>query len=91
MCYSASYCFKVFIGLSKLSYLSLRSNEIEFIGAGVLEHLISLVAIDLGENRITRLEPDCFIGNGLLEIMVLDHNEVSKVQKTWTGTDKYLQ
>ena len=46
--------------------------------------MISLVAIDLGENRITRLEPDCFIGNGLLEIMVLDYNEVRQGAEKWT-------
>ena len=65
-----------------MNYLSLRSNELEFIRAGVLEHLIGLVALDLGENRISRLEPDSFIGNSLLEMMVLDSNEVRFLQKT---------
>ena len=44
---------------------------------GVLEHLISLTSLDLGENRISTLEPEVFISNLDLEVLMLDSNKVT--------------
>ena len=46
------------------------------IRGGVLEHLPSLVSLDLGLNILSSLEMNVFIGNRRLEILALDHNMV---------------
>ena len=46
------------------------------IRGGVLEHLPSLVSLDLGLNILSSLEINVFIGNRRLEILALDHNMV---------------
>ena len=43
---------------------------------GVLEHLISLINLDLGENKISTLNPELFFSNVDLEVLVLDSNKV---------------
>ena len=42
----------------------------------MLEHLISLVSLDLGENKISTLKPEVFFSNVDLEVLVLDSNRV---------------
>ena len=44
---------------------------------GVLEHLISLINLDLGENKISTLKPEVFFSNVDLEVLVLDSNKVN--------------
>ena len=46
------------------------------IRGGVLEHLPSLVSLDLGLNLLSSLEMNVFIGNRRLEILALDQNRV---------------
>ena len=41
-----------------------------------MEHLPSLVSLDLGLNILSSLEMNVFIGNRRLEILALDHNMV---------------
>ena len=42
----------------------------------MLEHLPSLVSLDLGLNILSSLGINVFIGNRKLEILTLDHNKV---------------
>ena len=42
----------------------------------MLEHLPSLVSLDLGTNVLSSLAMNVFIGNRKLEILTLDHNKV---------------
>ena len=42
----------------------------------MLEHLPSLVSLDLGLNLLSSLETNVFIGNRRLEILALDQNRV---------------
>lgn len=41
-----------------------------------MEHLPSLVSLDLGLNSLSSLEMNVFIGNTRLEILTLDQNRV---------------
>ena len=41
-----------------------------------MEHLPSLVSLDLGTNVLSSLAMNVFIGNMKLEILALDHNKV---------------
>ena len=46
---------------------------------GTLEHLKSLISLDLGANKITQLEDNTFIGNRMLQHLRLDSNQVLNV------------
>lgn len=49
----------------------------------MLEHLISLVSLDLGENRISQLHSQLFLANNDLEVLVLDSNLVRNIIQTY--------
>ena len=51
--------------------------EVVHSRAGVLEHLKGLISLDLGQNKISKLEPQVFIANNRLQTLVLDSNFVS--------------
>ena len=48
---------------------------------GTLEHLKSLISLDLGANMITQLEDNTFIGNRMLQHLRLDSNQVVNVSE----------
>ena len=52
----------------------------------MLEHLISLVSLDLGENRISQLHSQLFLANNDLEVLVLDSNLVRNIIQTYLCT-----
>ena len=51
--------------------------EVVHSRAGVLEHLKGLISLDLGQNKISKLEPQVFIANNRLQTLVLDSNLAS--------------
>ena len=46
---------------------------------GVLDHLINLISLDLGHNRIVELEPRLLAATSKLQIVKLDSNLVRKL------------
>ena len=79
--------FKVAKKRALLWILCIRHSSINIINIGepyspitrlgTLEHLKSLISLDLGANMITQLEDNTFIGNRMLQHLRLDSNQVS--------------
>lgn len=62
-----------FEGTPHLTKLFLRNNNIEEIPSGVFKQLINLVILDLGENKLSKIDSDVFDGIPLTGL-ILDSN-----------------
>uniref|UniRef100_A0A2S2QAM5 Protein toll n=1 Tax=Sipha flava TaxID=143950 RepID=A0A2S2QAM5_9HEMI len=68
-----------FQGIPNLTELYLRHNNIDILPRDVFKHLTQLVILDLGGNKISRIDEDLFYGISL-KALLLDSNDL----KTWS-------
>jgi Leucine-rich repeat (LRR) protein len=68
--------FGAFNGLTKLTELSIRGNEISEIIPATFENMNSLGSLHLGSNRIEHLEIDVFRGLVNLKFIYLGENSL---------------
>ena len=72
--YMRSIESKYYVGLHKLSSLSIIRNNISVIKNSTFIHLLGLIYLDLPNNNIKYIESSAFIGLNMLYHLQLNHN-----------------
>nr|AGU68275.1 third variable lymphocyte receptor [Eptatretus stoutii] len=70
---------KAFHHLSKLTYLSLSTNQLQTLPVGVFDHLVNLNKLYLQENKLKSLPPRVFDSLTKLTYLSLDNNQLERL------------
>ena len=68
---------------TKLVYLDLSTNIIEYIKSGTFDPLINLLTLSLNNNRLSNIDNNFIVNMIKLNIFYIDNNELKKLPIKW--------